>query len=248
MIPDNPLLAEQLAYYRARAPEYDKWFRREGLYDWGVEYNARWRTELEEVQAAVDRFAPAGEVLELAYGTGEWTLRLAAMASRVTGIDAAPEMRDQASAKLRAAGRTNVDLLIGDLFAWQPDKVYDAVFFAFWLSHVPLDRADRFWENVHGSLRPGGRFFLADNARVRIAESSGLPGVVVDGNILHHSSGTLDLAASFDLRRLEDGRRYRVVKRSFDPDELARDLRVRGFKAHFVETGQFFVYGSGVRR
>ena len=72
-------------------------------------------------------------------------------------------MRDLASAKLRAAGRTNVDLLIGDLFAWEPDKLHDAVVFCFWLSHVPLDRSDRFWENVHGSLRPGGRFFLADN-------------------------------------------------------------------------------------
>ena len=248
MTPDSPVLAEQLAYYRARAPEYDKWFRREGLHDWGEEQNARWRGELEEVQAALDRFAPAGEVLELAYGTGEWTLRLAATASRVTGIDAAPEMRDRASAKLRAAGHTNVDLLIGDLFAWEPDKVYDAVVFAFWLSHVPLDRADRFWENVRESLRPGGRFFLADSARVRTSEKSELPGVIVERNIVHHSSGELDLAASFDLRRLEDGRRYRVVNRSFHPDELARDLRERGFEAHFDETEQFFLYGFGVRR
>ena len=149
--------------------------------------------ELEEVQAALDRFAPAGEVLELAYGTGEWTLRLAAMASRVTGIDAAPEMRERGSVKLQAAGHTNVDLLIGDLFAWEPDQVYDAVVFAFWLSHVPLDRADRFWENVHHSLRPGGRFFLADV--VRIADRFELPGVVVDGSVVHHSSGALDLAA-----------------------------------------------------
>ncbi len=197
MIPDSPALAEQLAYYRARAPEYDKWFRREGLYDWGDDQNARWRGELEEVRAALDRFAPTGEVLELAYGTGEWTLQLATTASRVTGIDAAPEMRELASTKLRAAGRTNVDLLIGDLFAWEPDRVYDAVFFAFWLSHVPLDRADRFWENVHGSLRPRGRFFLADNARVRIVERSELPGVVVNGNIVHHSSGELDLDRAF---------------------------------------------------
>ncbi len=65
---------------------------------------------------------------------------------------------------------------------------------------------------------------------------------------MHHSSGALDLATSFDLRRLEDGRRYRVVKRSFDPDELARDLRERGLEAHFVETERFFVYGSGTRR
>ena len=39
---NNPILAEQLAYYRARAREYDKWFRREGLHDLGEERNARW--------------------------------------------------------------------------------------------------------------------------------------------------------------------------------------------------------------
>lgn len=46
---NNPILAEQLAYYRARAREYDKWFRREGLHDLGEEHNARWRLELNRV-------------------------------------------------------------------------------------------------------------------------------------------------------------------------------------------------------
>lgn len=38
---DEPkLLAEQLAYYRARAGEYDQWFLREGRYDRGPEHRA----------------------------------------------------------------------------------------------------------------------------------------------------------------------------------------------------------------
>src|SRR3954466_7021668 len=86
----DPTLAEQLAYYRARAREYDKWFRREGLHDLGEEHNARWRLELHRVFSALDAFAPRGEVLELAYGTGEWTIRLAESATRVVGVDAAP--------------------------------------------------------------------------------------------------------------------------------------------------------------
>ena len=79
---DHPVLAEQLAYYRARAREYDTWFRREGLHDLGEELNARWRHELDGVHAALDAFAPRGDVLELAYGTGEWTIRLAEAATR----------------------------------------------------------------------------------------------------------------------------------------------------------------------
>jgi demethylmenaquinone methyltransferase/2-methoxy-6-polyprenyl-1,4-benzoquinol methylase len=231
---DPPMLAEQLAYYRARAREYDTWFRREGLHDLGEELNARWRLELEGVHAALDAFAPRGDVLELAYGTGEWTIRLADVARRVVGVDAAPEMRDLARAKLQGAGKSNVELRIDDLFTWQPDRAYDVVFFAFWLSHVPERHADRFWRTVRDALRPGGRFFLVDAARA-----------VREGNVVHGSSPPREGAT--EVRRLEDGREFRIVKRSFDLDRLARDLREHGLDASFVELGEFFVYGLGRR-
>lgn len=47
------ILAEQAEYYRARAPEYDKWFYRQGRYDQGREATALWFSELEEVRAAL---------------------------------------------------------------------------------------------------------------------------------------------------------------------------------------------------
>lgn len=231
----DPILAEQLAYYRARAREYDKWFRREGLHDLGEERNARWRLELNRVFSALDAFAPRGDVLELAYGTGEWTIRLAESATNVVGVDAAPEMRELALAKLQDAGKSNVELRVDDLFSWQPDQDYDVVFFAFWLSHVPESHTDRFWRSVHDALRPGGRFFLVDAARA-----------VPERNVIHGSQ-LPDRESATELRRLEDGRAFRIIKRSFDPDRLARDLREHGFDASFVETGEFFVYGLGRR-
>ena len=202
---NNPILAEQLAYYRARAREYDKWFRREGLHDLGEEHNARWRLELNRVDSALDAFAPRGDVLELAYGTGEWTIRLAEVATSVVGVDAAPEMRELALAKLQDAGKSNVELWVDDLFSWQPDQDYDVVFFAFWLSHVPESHTDRFWRSVHDALRPGGRFFLVDAARA-----------VLDRNVIH-GSRLPNRESATELRRLEDGREFRIFKRSFDP-------------------------------
>jgi demethylmenaquinone methyltransferase/2-methoxy-6-polyprenyl-1,4-benzoquinol methylase len=231
----DPRLAEQLAYYRARAREYDKWFRREGLHDLGEERNARWRLELDRVLSALDAFAPRGDVLELAYGTGEWTLRLAEVATSVVGVDAAPEMRELALAKLQDAGKRNVELRVADLFGWQPDRDYDVVFFAFWLSHVPDSHADRFWRSVRDALRPGGRFFLVDASRA-----------VLEGNVIHGSQ-LPDRDSATELRRLEDGREFRIFKRSFDLDRLVRDLRDHGLDASFVETGEFFVYGLGRR-
>jgi demethylmenaquinone methyltransferase/2-methoxy-6-polyprenyl-1,4-benzoquinol methylase len=232
---DHPILAEQLAYYRARAREYDKWFRREGLHDLGEELNARWRLELDRVYSALDAFAPRGDVLELAYGTGEWTIRLAELATRVVGVDAAPEMRDLARAKLQDAGKRNVELWVDDLLSWQPDRDYDVVFFAFWLSHVPESHTDRFWRSVHDALRPGGRFFLVDAAHA-----------VLDRNVIDGSRRP-DRERATELRRLEDGREFQIVQRSFDPDRLARELREHGLAASFVETGEFFLYGLGRR-
>ena len=59
MTTDNTLdaiLAGQQAYYRARAPEYDQWFLRQGRYDRGPEETAAWFSEvrrLDDVLRAV---------------------------------------------------------------------------------------------------------------------------------------------------------------------------------------------------
>ena len=40
--PDASLLADQIAYYRARAEEYDEWWFRQRRFDRGAELNAAW--------------------------------------------------------------------------------------------------------------------------------------------------------------------------------------------------------------
>jgi demethylmenaquinone methyltransferase/2-methoxy-6-polyprenyl-1,4-benzoquinol methylase len=144
-------------------------------------------------------------------------------------------MRELALAKLQDAGKSNVELRVDDLFTWQPDRDFDVVFFAFWLSHVPESHADRFWRSVRDALRPGGRFFLVDAARA-----------VLDRNVIHDPRPP-DRESATELRRLEDGREFRIFTRSVDPDRLVRDLRDHGLDASFVETGEFFVYGIGRR-
>jgi hypothetical protein len=67
------LLAEQKAYYEARASEYDEWWERRGRYDFGPESNAAWKREISVVEEAFDRIPLQGHVLEPAAGTGNWT-------------------------------------------------------------------------------------------------------------------------------------------------------------------------------
>ena len=51
---ETSLLAEQIAYYRARATEYDEWFLRLGRYDRGEEQNRQWFAEVEQAREALE--------------------------------------------------------------------------------------------------------------------------------------------------------------------------------------------------
>ena len=148
------LIQQQIDYYRHRAAEYDETSRPPG--DPLARYG-------EELTRALDRFRPVGEVLEIASGTGAWTSRLLRHASHVTALDASLEMHQQAAVKLGEDPR--VRLVEADVFSWKPDGVYDVVFFANWLSHVPPARFQAFWTTVRDALRPSGRVFIIDENR-----------------------------------------------------------------------------------
>jgi SAM-dependent methyltransferase len=220
------LLAEQVDYYRERAGEYEDWWFRRGRYDHGPDANAAWFAEAAEVQADLERFEPAGRVLELACGTGLWTGRLAARGAHVTAIDASPEALEIARAKVHA---TNVDFLEADLFAWEPERTYDVCFFSFWLSHVPKERTQSFWEKVKRALAPDGRVYLIDSARSQRASAR-------DHALQDPDEETM-------LRRLADGREYHIVKHWFEADALRRHLAELGWNAHIETTREFFIYG-----
>jgi serpin B len=47
------ILDDQIAYYPARAGEYDEWWFRTGRYDRGADFNAQWPAETAAVEAAL---------------------------------------------------------------------------------------------------------------------------------------------------------------------------------------------------
>ena len=220
----DALLAEQVSYYRARAAEYDDWWFRRGRYDNGPEWNARWYAEVAEVEAALERFGATGDVLELACGTGLWTQHLARTATRLTAVDASPEVIELNRVRV---GDPTVEYVRADIFDLSLPERYDACFFGFWLSHVPAERLAEFWESVGRALRPGGRVFFVDSGR------GGSPATVArDGDT--------------ELRRLADGREFRVVKRYHEPPELEQRLAELGFEVTVSTTGNgSMIYGVG---
>jgi SAM-dependent methyltransferase len=228
---DGELLEGQLAYYRARADEYDDWFLRRGRYDLGPEWNRRWFSELEHIRRELGRFGPKGRVLELACGTGLWTEELARHATSVTAVDASPEVLGINRSRLREAGReTSVRYVEADLFGWRPDAAYDAaydaVFFGFWLSHVPPGRFEAF----RSSLRPGGRAFFVDSLGPETRDE--------------RERRSRDPQGHTTLRQLDDGREFRIVKVFYDPAALERRLADLGWNVS-VHTTEHLLYGFG---
>jgi SAM-dependent methyltransferase len=220
------LLAEQRSYYGARAPEYDDWWFRRGRYAVGEEDAEQWFADVGELERELDRFAPRGDVLELAAGTGTWTPRLLRHADRVTAVDASPEVLDLNRAKTGGAA----EYVLADIFTWEPPRRFDVCCFGFWLSHVPGSRFAAFWSLVEQALRPEGRFFLVDNARV--------------GDSRH----LVRAAGEVARRSIADGREFDIVKRVRTPAELEREVAALGWQLTAGTTANgHFSFGSGRR-
>jgi SAM-dependent methyltransferase len=139
--------AEQIAYYRARAAEYD-------ATAYGDPAAAG-----ERIGTLVGALNPTGHVLEIACGTGLWTDKIRGYAQSLTAIDAAPEMIEQARGRMPDA---DIDFIVADILSWAPPRRFDTVFFAFWLSHVPEASFERFWWVVRDTLVDGGRAIFVD--------------------------------------------------------------------------------------
>ncbi len=227
-VADDGVLAEQRAFYRARAPEYDEWWRRQERYDRGPELGDEWQQQVDHVAAALEAFAARGDVLELAGGTGWWTKRLASSANHLTVVDASPETLELNRKRVE---RDDVEYVVADLFTWQPRRTYDVVFFSFWLSHVPRTRFAGFWSLVRSCLVPGGRAFLIDNRN-----DPAPMGEIKDPFVIQYGR-------DLQVRRLYDGSQYRVVKVMYEPDELQSLLREEGWTARLDAT-RWFIFGE----
>jgi SAM-dependent methyltransferase len=127
-----------------------------------------------------------------------------------------------ANAETLALNTPAAELVQADIFEWKPQERFDVVFFSFWLSHVPEARFDEFWALVRSALAPEGRVFLID-------------------------SGPLETEPGDErqVRQLADGREFRIVKRFWQPTELAERVRPLGFELDLrLSAGGLFLYGA----
>ncbi len=214
----DPIIDEQVAYYGARASEYDATSMPDG---------DPYAAHAEAIRAALRSLAPRGRVIELAAGTGQWSELLAEHADDLLITDASPEMLELNRA--RVGERPHVRHEVLDVFAMEPSPGFDVAFFGFFLSHVPRTRIDAFWALVDGLLAPAGRALFVDERR----------------HELWHEDW-IDASEGIVRRRLTDGTTFRAVKVLWEPFELEARLHELGWDASVHPEGPFY-WGSARR-
>jgi demethylmenaquinone methyltransferase/2-methoxy-6-polyprenyl-1,4-benzoquinol methylase len=223
--PSDPDL---IAYYQARAPEYDDWYLRRGRYEHGPIHDAAWNAELDASGRWLDGLPLAGRIVELAAGTGWWSPLLASKATELSMYDAAEAPLARARERLVAHG-LRAHLHVRDAWAPPEGEPADGLFAGFWLSHVERARTADFLDIAASWLRPGGQIALIDS----------LPDA---------RSGAVDHpepAADRSVRRLADGREFEIVKVYRSPDEIGAALNAAGFvDVAVTTTGRFFVLAT----
>jgi demethylmenaquinone methyltransferase/2-methoxy-6-polyprenyl-1,4-benzoquinol methylase len=222
---DPDVDANMLAYYEARAPEYDDWYLRRGRYERGPIHDAAWNAELDVAGRWLDERPIRGEIVELAAGTGWWSPLLASK-GELSLYDGTAAPLERARERL-VAHQLRAHLHVRDAWA-EPDRAVDAVFTGFWLSHVPRARLAEFLAIVRRWLKPGGTFAFIDSLADPQSSAADHPAPGDDAS----------------LRRLDDGREFTIVKVYYQPGELEAALADAGFAdARVTTTGRFFLTG-----
>lgn len=219
-------LNEQLRYYSSRAPEYDDWWLRRGSFDLGPVRNDVWLAEAEEVRQALANTDLGGRCLELAPGTGTWSVHLLPRVQSLTLVDGSPEMLEHNP----VASDPRVHVEVADLFTWDTDDRFDSVVFAFWISHVPRERLDRFFAAFARWLAPGGNVFFVDDA----------PSAVDEPHVVAAADQTM-------VRRLADGTTATVVKNFYRPEHLEQVAARHGIELNVRTTATHFQYANGAK-
>ncbi len=166
-------------------------------------------------------------VLEIACGTGWWTLHGAAGASHWLATDLNPATFAIAQAKAMPASVAFRALDAYRLDELGPDQHFDAAFAGCWWSHVPLPRLRPWLDALHARLRPGARVVMLDN---RFVPTSSTP------------ISRRDVAGnSYQQRSLDDGSSHEVLKNFPSPEQAiaalgpgVRDVQWQAYAHYWV--------------
>ncbi len=181
---------EMIAYYARRAAEYER-----------VYTSPRWQDDLAMLRPRVTDFFAGRRVFEVACGTGYWTHVAAGRARAVHATDVNDDTLALARAK-RYAAPVSFERRDAYAPAATPER-FDAGLAGLLLSHVDLARMEAFLRAFHSHLEPGAPVLMFDERATE--ERPNPPPSRVD-----------EAGNRYEMRRLQDGERFEIVKNLFD--------------------------------
>lgn len=223
-------LKQQMAYYRARAPEYDEWFYRRGRYDRGPVLNQIWFDEAASVMQTLRQIPRVPQVLEIACGTGIWTEQLLHIGEHIIAVDSSAEMLALNRRRINDDERVSHEQQ--NIFEWNPPYQVDLIFFGFWLSHVPPQKLPEFLQKVADALKSGGTIFMVDSRRV-------------ESSTARNQVFPVENTAIRQERTLKDGSHYEIFKIYYQAETLQQALREAGLPVQVTLTPTYFIYAQG---
>ena len=149
------------------------------------------------------------------------------MGNEITAVDASPEMLEIARQKL---GEKRINYQQADLFHWEPDRQYDLVFSANWLSHVPPTRLDKFLNAVQQSVRAGGQLAIIDQYQPS------------------NSDKLVAKESIYATRPIEDGRQFTIVKAFHDLKFLQAKFEAFSFEVSINRFNDTFFFLTGTAK
>ena len=194
--------AAMAAYYAARAAEYE-----------AVYAKPERQADLRALETWLPGVFAGRQVLEVAAGTGWWTVHGARDAALWLATDLNPETL--AVARAKPALPRGVRFATADAYtlAELGGRRFDAAFVGFWWSHVPRARLAGWLDALFAHVEPGAPVVVVDN---RYVEGSSTPIAEVDAQ-----------GDCWQLRRLDDGSHHRVMKNHPTQAEVEATLGAR---------------------
>ena len=193
-----PPAGELLDFYRRRAGEYE-----------AIYAKPERQADLAVLRRHIPERMAGRRVLEVACGTGYWTVLVTRTAAALVATDAVEEpMR---IAKAKDYGSHTMRFELADAYALEPALGrFDGALAIFWWSHIPHKRIDIFLRSLHGRLESGARVLFMDNCYVE-GSSTPIAERTAEGD-------------TYQLRKLADGSQNRVLKNFPTEEELRAAL------------------------
>lgn len=202
-----------VSYYKDRAKEYEK-----------IYLKPERQIDLQNATVILQSLFAHKTVLEIACGTGYWTEKIAETATSLHATDINESVIEIAQKKYY---KNKVTFELADVYSFQIEKKYEAVFGGFIWSHILLQDLDTFIDNIKDFVSSDGTIAFMDNN-------------YVEGSS-HEITKKDEQGNTYQTRNLEDGTAHLVLKNFPKKEFILNKLSSIATEIEFINLKYYWI-------